>query len=339
MNHLPVRVRNPDPRTGRRVRLAETRPGQRLNRGQCSAGSEKRAIRGSLGGVVVFALTWNIDGGLPARTELYRFLNTRRGEGVVAVQEWVPYSQAMPAFAVIDAEVSARTNNRFRLVTVALGKGRSVLLASESIKWVNEVESKRLVSATFASAAEGWRGLRIIGVHARSKLWGAAERHNRDLHMAKLIRDLSGHWAQTGGPALMLGDFNAEPFAEEIAGRGRLGACRERLEVVEHGFRGIGTPALYNPTWALLGDSDNALVPAGTYYYKDEGRGVQWQCIDQLMVSREIAVAWKTSWNPRMLPRLSRHHVLADGRPVTPLSDHVPLFAELAINQVKECQI
>ena len=47
--------------------------------------------------------------------------------------------------------------------------------------------------------------------------------------------------------------------------------------------------------------SSSAITPAGTYYYKDEGRGVQWQCIDQLMVSREIAVAWKTSWNPRML--------------------------------------
>jgi endonuclease/exonuclease/phosphatase family metal-dependent hydrolase len=293
----------------------------------------------------MFALTWNIGGNLVARTALYQFLSARSDQGVVVVQEWVPPKKAqMPAHSVIDSEVRSQTANRFRLVCSASGRGRQVMLASDGLNATDEVRSDRLISATFASPKPAWRGLRVIGVHARSKLW-ATESVDRDYHVAMLVKELNAHWQPPGIPVLMLGDFNAAPYTDEITGSARLGACRERSEVLHHGFRAIDVDALYNPTWSLLPDAPNATDPAGTYFYGNSKRGVRWECLDQLMVSRELAASWKQSWNPKLVPVLSGHQSLRHGRPKTkrakmaPLSDHVPLIAEIAVEDVSLCRI
>lgn len=285
----------------------------------------------------MFALTWNINGQQAARARLYRYLSRQRDEGCVAVQELTPYGTSLPDRSSFDAEVRQSTGGRFHLAAMASGPGRQALIVSTSWATTDEQSSARLVSTTAKSSRSQWQGLRIVGVHARSHVWADAA-EDRAHHMAMLLHDLPTHWK--GGPAIVLGDFNAAPYDLEMTGSNQLGASRERRELVVHGGCRISGPSLYNPCWTLLADAASDSEPAGTTFYAKPSVGVRWHCYDQILVSEELARHWSASWAPRKVQRLSGHQILdRDGRCKAPISDHVPVRTTLNIHEVPECRV
>jgi hypothetical protein len=84
----------------------------------------------------------------------------------------------------------------------------------------------------------------------------------------------------TEADVLILGDLNDDPF--DVSVHDVLGAVRER-RAVTHPYNLLTqnerqtSPRLYNPTWALLAQSDQ-----GTYYYWTDWT---WNVFDQIIVS------------------------------------------------------
>lgn len=117
------------------------------------------------------------------------------------------------------------------------------------------------------------------------------------------------------GPLIVLGDFNSHPFDEALALRTALWATRDKAELEDErdplpdgrvgidfyhmGQRYQDSEALstvqtlrpfrplYNPMWRWLVERDTH--PRGTYYRKHDDAIVTWQCIDQILVSADLA--------------------------------------------------
>ncbi|MDI3286495.1 endonuclease/exonuclease/phosphatase family protein [Polyangium sp. 15x6] len=154
--------------------------------------------------------------------------------------------------------------------------------------------------------------LQIVGVHFPDKR-NLPEGPPRERVVGTLSDQMRFFWS--GGPLIVLGDFNAHPFDREIALRTMLWATRDRLELVEERDpiprEDAGMPIfhqgqtyasrddlktvksfqklkpLYNPMWRWLGERH--AHPRGTYYRKHDDSIVTWQCLDQILVSPDLA--------------------------------------------------
>lgn len=171
--------------------------------------------------------------------------------------------------------------------------------------------AERMVGTTVS--APGFASLQLIGVH-----FPDLRNLPRDWPRERIVGSLSDEMRQfwTGGPLIVLGDFNAHPFDREIAMRTALWATRDKAELaherdpvpVKDDFgmdiyhRGVTYPnrgalagvstfrklkPLYNPMWRWL--SERAAHPRGTYYRKHDDSVVTWQCLDQVLVSPDLA--------------------------------------------------
>jgi endonuclease/exonuclease/phosphatase family metal-dependent hydrolase len=171
--------------------------------------------------------------------------------------------------------------------------------------------AERMVGATVS--APGFSALQLVGVH-----FPDLRNLPRDWPRERIVGSLSDEMRQfwTGGPLIMLGDFNAHPFDREIALRTTLWATRDAAELGDERdpvpakddfgmgiyHRGATYPSrdalaavrtfqklrpLYNPMWRWL--PERAAHPRGTFYRKHDDSVVSWQCLDQVLVSPDLA--------------------------------------------------
>jgi hypothetical protein len=108
--------------------------------------------------------------------------------------------------------------------------------------------------------------------------------------MARAIRERLGGVLGVGpspGPhALVMGDFNDEPFDESVTNA--LQSTRERAQARRK------PSLLYNPFWRLLGERQriederaDLKLSAGTYYWRS-GVETRWRTFDQILVSSSL---------------------------------------------------
>jgi hypothetical protein len=128
--------------------------------------------------------------------------------------------------------------------------------------------------------------------------------------MGVLARDLRRY--ANGQPLIAIGDFNANPFEEAIAGSSFIWAVRDRVmldiqrnllpETIQHdarffnegrttdeqALREVVPPILplYNPMWRHLSESNEH--PRGTIRYVGHEAVLEWHCYDQILVSAEL---------------------------------------------------
>lgn len=279
-------------------------------------------------------MTWNLNGQQRARNALLEDLRQRQMVGVAAIQEWVAYGTDMPSLAQLQQDVLRGTSGRFAVAVVA---DRLVVIYHVGLRVTLPRQSPRLASVTVADAGR-WCALRVVAVHARSRLYADRD-EDRKYHMHELVRDIQEHWC--GGPAIVLGDFNAHPYEAELSSKSGLGAFPHRREVVHFDARRQNGPGLWNPSWRFLVDPESDNVPAGTIYHTTTARGVSWCSYDQIMVSRELAAVWSSRATLQLKPQLSGHDNLRNGRPRDSkvFSDHVPVELSFPLEEVPECQI
>lgn len=281
---------------------------------------------------VLFALTWNVGEKLGTpETLLYlvevlaaRYEARHRPallwgmpleEGVVAVQEVVPWGSQVPA--TLDREVAARSRGSWR---VAARAGRQVLLVSRGLAAGTPLVASKRCLGVHIGCPGRWAGLSLVGVHGRSHLDGAADppvRMSKGLGLATEIRSIT-----RGGPALIMGDFNDTPDASVMFNA--LRASGDQTWVRRHACDVHRGPGLYNPTWGLFGSASGD-APGGTFFFDKEARdrGRCWSILDQILVSVELVGIPGTV---RLRPDYSGHRLEPDGEPSPGArSDHVPV--------------
>lgn len=207
-------------------------------------------------------------------------------------------------------------------------------------RWVRDRYAGQAVRAglvaTF-SFTDDSADLIVAAAHWRSDSGGTEDASARRTTAATALRDAIADSLRSVGsttPVLILGDFNAEPFADQFGGS--LPTARSRAEVQRHHPRTPSDLLFYNAAWRWLGerypwDSDRR-PPSLAGTYRKEGSSVPtvWRTVDQVLVSPSLLGTTTWSLDERHL-RVFDDGCVYDptaGRPRAPF-DHLPIVGQL----------
>jgi hypothetical protein len=141
-------------------------------------------------------------------------------------------------------------------------------------------KNRRLQGLTLLSTA-GTR-FQVLGAHGLDKEHYPDPNEWRDL----VRRVLDDFWK--GGPLVVLGDLQYNPFEALITGRRGIHALREKdgldseLQLPQTTRK---VRPLYNPMWHLLADGPSGAK--GTFHIRGD-TDLVWHCIDQIIVSADL---------------------------------------------------
>jgi hypothetical protein len=171
-------------------------------------------------------------------------------------------------------------------------------------------------------------GSQTIGfVHLPSKLHaGSIDRLAELMSLKSSVEELEGKINNYN--TIIVGDFNANPFEEELVGAMSIYCLSDRRIVKKRSktIRNVSYNMFYNPMWNLLGDKDG--IP-GTYYYnKSEQVNYFWNIFDQVVIRPEII----DNFDVDKLKIISQCNnvslVNRNGRPS--ISDHLPIIFNIS---------
>lgn len=158
----------------------------------------------------------------------------------------------------------------------------------------------------------------IFASHWPSLLNVAPDDYRRH-HLASTLRD----WvlktkddSENLIKSIMMGDYNAEPYAKHMQEHLFTSRHRELVTKRENMF--------YNPTWSLLVEDPRGLK--GTYYYSG-GVFAKWLAFDQIFVTSSLLKgdSWKLSHQSHMVPDMLELRKLI--RSTKSKFDHMPIYA------------
>lgn len=169
----------------------------------------------------------------------------------------------------------------------------------------------------------------ITAIHAISRFTEDNQDDRLD-RAARLRRSINGF--RMVRQAIMMGDFNADPFEREMWNKEHIYALRERARVEDLCAQDVDWRhhPWWNPCWQLLGESaGQALNLGGTHWYARKLRHSHWYLFDQILLSAPL------------IPRLRAVRIesnvggaLLNGPHVDPgaisIGDHLPVSATLS---------
>jgi endonuclease/exonuclease/phosphatase family metal-dependent hydrolase len=254
-----------------------------------------------------------------------------RRESVLA---WIPDERRAGWDAITD------TSDERHDFDIALAYDRTALALVDAV-WTRDFHAGQAVRAglvaTFA-LPNGSGPLVLAVAHWRSDAGNAKDAEARRSRAAEALRGaISASISALGGidvPVLLLGDFNAEPFAEQF--NGNLPTARSRDTVQRHRPRSPTDLLFYNAAWRWLGERDawdgkqKTPTLAGTYRTSKGDKPTAWRTFDQVLVSPSLLRDFGWSLDERYLGIHVHDEVFdrARSRPRAPF-DHLPIVGQL----------
>ena len=165
----------------------------------------------------------------------------------------------------------------------------------------------------------------MVFAHLKSKVnRSAADEMADTMEFAVAVRAMEKEKWSVGRTAVV-GDLNLNPYDEAMLTQRGLAANAARAIVTGQPKvqrNRVGYDRFYNPTWNLLGD---IVEPPGTYFWKGDGFGGNWYCLDQVLLRAALI--------PMFLPASLRvvtsiggaPLVWPNGQPAPYMSDHLPI--------------
>ncbi len=308
---------------------------------------------GALAADHVTFFTWNVHLNNATLELACRHLARRQGTCVAALVE-VPHG-------VRDEDIDGWSAGKLRRLTSitgiqALAPTHHVIIVGSHDVGVDPTRShepgsdhdsnRRMQGLSLFSTAGAWTNLQVLGIHGQDRVNYPTERERQ--HWGRCMRDTLGDF-WTGGPLVVLGDLNANPFHDEITEREGLFALRKKDGLgVRRKLSNERTEAisLYNPMWQLLRDSSDEAL--GTYYFAKRHRTeLLWHCVDQIIVSSHLEP--HLLGPPHILTRLTTDAEIlllnAEGVPIRDeedkpaYTDHLPVQLSVDIKKVESCKI
>ncbi len=140
-------------------------------------------------------------------------------------------------------------------------------------------------------------------------------------HLASTLRDWVLNTKDASNnpiKAIMIGDYNAEPYAKHMQEHLFTSRHRELATKRENMF--------YNPTWTLLVEDPRG--HKGTYYYSG-GVFAKWLAFDQFFVTSSLLKgdSWKLSGQEHMVPEMIE--LRKEIRSTKSKFDHMPIYATI----------
>ncbi len=178
----------------------------------------------------------------------------------------------------------------------------------------------------------GFRELIVGSVHLPSRLYVSTESQQAEFfELARAVREVENR--REHDRTVLLGDFNANPFAHGMASAAGLNAVMDR-DIARRGNRTVqkrSYPFFYNPMWRLMGN-DLTGPPGSLFYSRAEDIQYFWHTFDQVLVRPSLL----SGFDPKTVTLLKTDGEVdlidSRGRPKSgTLSDHLPLMFELNI--------
>lgn len=159
----------------------------------------------------------------------------------------------------------------------------------------------------------------VAFVHLPSKLYkDSTDRAEELRYLKKDIEDINN------SKVIIVGDFNANPFENELISAFSLHSLSDR-SVVNKRTRIVQDRSyqmFYNPMWNLFGDKEGS---PGTYYYSTANQlNYFWNIFDQVIVSVDIMDNFDLD-KLRIINEVSGKKIV-DGRGKPNISDHLPII-------------
>lgn len=174
--------------------------------------------------------------------------------------------------------------------------------------------------------------INIFAVHlqdCRNDALGAARRET----VRRLVLDLRAQESEQGcSSSIVIGDFNVPPFADEMIWATLFNATffkevamrmeSKTVESCEYKF-------MYNPTLEYFSEAN---ANCGSFYTSTGPDTYYWSCLDQAIVSPSLA---NSVVEYKYLRKAGDTPLTGGIAPIASISDHLPLFVRLDLEQIK----
>ncbi|WP_437587563.1 hypothetical protein [Sorangium sp. So ce1000] len=232
----------------------------------------------------LLVFTWNLRGNVEAAKLAISHLSSWPNNGI----SWIAAFQEAPR--ALDTLLKGAGNVRVHDHDPATD--HNVILSSDDIvldpdgpKHARNLivdRNHRMAGRTFACAH--WSGLRFLSAHGKDRLnWPTDGERQR--WATTVRRVLTSFWSDPA-PLIVAGDLNANPWHHEVTDRSGWFAGRpgeqpgERYRLEDEDVYAV---PLVNPMWRLVAGDRTP----GTFH--DDHDGLRWHCLDQVLVSRDLA--------------------------------------------------
>ena len=164
----------------------------------------------------------------------------------------------------------------------------------------------------------------IVGIHLPSNPNSNSD--DRKMVIRDIVADLKEQESHHGHKnSIIIGDFNASPFDEELVEKDAFNAVLyrdiiEKKETVTH--QGKKFRLLYNPALHYISENDHQY---GSFYYTGGIKALYWYCFDQILMTKSLLNSFRGMCYCRTINGKS---LLKNVRPNESISDHLPLIAE-----------
>jgi len=205
-------------------------------------------------------------------------------------------------------------------------------------EWVRVFLDGQAVRSGLVSTFEGTGSndpIIVVGAHWRSNIGNAEDAEARRSRAAEALRGAVARRLEALGPetpVLIMGDFNAEPFARQFDSS--LPSSRARDVVLTHEPKDSNDLLFYNPSWRLLGEQ-HPWTGKGTPTLAGSCRADDkvwkaWRTVDQVLVSGSLLGGSAWALREDTLRVWSHECVFdeANARPRPPF-DHLPIVSYL----------
>jgi hypothetical protein len=158
----------------------------------------------------------------------------------------------------------------------------------------------------------------LFALHFPSKL-RTGERE-RNIIAQEMKNDIKKH-----KNAVILGDFNSNPFEESIVALSGFNALPTK-EKKKRTVQGKTEKILYNPMWRFLGEFED--MP-GTYFYDNSSDiNYYWNLFDQILITQDF-IEYFESEKLEIIKKISDINLVKNKKIDNKISDHLPIFLSL----------
>lgn len=167
------------------------------------------------------------------------------------------------------------------------------------------------------------------------KFFPQSNSYSQALSLRNRIVEIESEWSVPD--TILLGDLNMDPYNPAmINGQGLNAAMCKHVSKQKH--RTFGSKEdkeivrfFYNPMWRFLGDRTQANQPGTFYNSGDKTDSAVWHCIDQCLVRPSLIKSLALD-SPKILTSFGDVNLLTKRGVINKsISDHLPIFASLAI--------